>query len=136
MIHHVKNGRLDQLRLQDRGYHLDDGLVREHDGSLRDGVDIARKMKAAQVLQEVFLKDPQAPEIFNTLVREAQILDVLDDLIQSAGDGITVATGIFAVKRVKDGDTFLAFFEITLHHCQFVEVCQKREIPMFISHFH
>ena len=136
MIHHVKNSRLDQRRLQNRSHHLDDRLIREHDGSLGDGIDVTRKMKTAQVLQEIFLKDSQAPEILNTLVREAQILDVLNDLIQSAGDGITVAAGIFTVKRIKDGDAFLAFFEIALHHCQFVEVCQKREIPMFISHFH
>ena len=68
MIEYVQDSRFDQLRFHDRRNHLEHGLAGEHDGSLRNRPDAARKMEPRQVFEEIFPENAQGAEIFDIFI--------------------------------------------------------------------
>ena len=63
------------------------------------------------------------------LLGEAEVFDIVDDLLQPGGDGKAVAVWIVAVKGVED-HSFIGVLgiKITLHHGQFIEIRQQRQV--------
>ena len=51
---------------------------------------------------------------------EIQVLNIVNDLVKSRADGITIAARIVTVKHIEYNRLMLTFFIITLHHCQFI----------------
>ena len=60
---------------------------------------------------------------------DMEVFDVFDDLLQAGGDGKAVAVRIVAVKSVED-HSFIGILgiKITLHHGQFIEIRQQRQV--------
>ena len=58
-----------------------------------------------------------------------KVLNILDDLLQAGGNGVSAVTGITAVKGVED-DGFIAVLmpEIALHHSELVEVGHQSQV--------
>ena len=84
-------------------------------------------------VEEIIGKDPQAAEIINVIRGEMQVADIINDLLQSAADGIAAVAGICTVECVEDDDLVGGIFEITLHHGQLIEVGHDREVTIFNS---
>ena len=61
---------------------------------LRNGVNIACKAEFIEIAQKVLLKHIQASQVFNVAVIKMQVLNVLNDLLQSGTDGKAVAVGM------------------------------------------
>ena len=59
-------------------------------------------------------------DMVHIFVGEIQVLNIVNDLVKSRADGITIAAGIVTVKHIEYNRLMLTFFIITLHHCQFI----------------
>ena len=125
VVDDIEQGRLHQLRLHDGGNDLDQRFPWEDDGSLRNRIDITGKAEVAEIFQEVFLEYPQASQVLNVAAVKTQVPDVFNHLLQPGADGKAIAVGIGAVEHVKDyGLVGVLFLKISLHHGQFIQVCQ------------
>ena len=101
----------------------------EHEGALRDGVDVAGEFEVRQIVEEVGIKNAQTPQIFNVLAGKMQILHIADQLLDAAHDGIAAPEGIGAVEGVEDNRAvLLLILEVALHHCQLVQVGEKGQV--------
>src|SRR5699024_9740213 len=78
---------LDKLGLDGRGSYGEDGLPREDGGALRHGPDVSGEAEVPQVVQKLLAEAALAPQEFDVLLGEAEILDIVDDLLQPRGDG-------------------------------------------------
>ena len=117
VIDDIEQRCLDELGLHNGGNDLDKGFPGENHGTLRNGVNIACKAEFIEIAQKVLLKHIQASQVFNVAVIKMQVLNVLNDLLQSSTDGKAVAVGIGPVKHVEyNGFVGVLFFEIPLHH--------------------
>ena len=124
----------DELSLNGRGANSDDGLLGEHRSALRNGPDIAGKLKIRQIIQEFLAKQIAATQIFNILRIKPQLLNVLDDLLQTSRNGKAAAIGTTAVEKVKIRDAVLvALFKIAMCHGQLIEVAEHGQIDLIIN---
>ena len=128
VIQNVEDGCLHKLGLHDGGNHLQDGLLGEDDRPLGDGVDISRKVEAAQIVEEILAEHAKAAQIVHVLVCEIQIFYVLNDLVQARADGVASVVGVLAEEHIEDDGLVLSFFVISLHHGKLVEVRQQGQI--------
>ena len=58
--------------------------------------------------------------VMKTEYRAVSYTHLVNDLVKSRADGITIAAGIVTVKHIEYNRLMLPFFIITLHHCQFI----------------
>ena len=85
---------LEQLALDDRPAHADQGLVRKDHGPFRDGVDVRGQAQGAEVIEEGALEERlavvagQGREVAERSGFEAEIVQPVDDRLQSAGHRI------------------------------------------------
>ena len=90
---------------------------------------IAGEFEHLQIIQELLLKNIQSCKVSNVLVGEMQVFDVFDHLLQSRTDRIAAVLRVGPVKHVEnDGLVHARILKVSLHHCQFVQICQKREV--------
>ena len=54
-----------------------------------------------------------------------QVLNIVDHLFKTCGNGVTALTGIAPVERIKDHCLGVLGFEIALHHGQLIQVCKQ-----------
>lgn len=129
---------LDELGLDGLGPDDDHGLTGKHRGSLRHGVDVAGEMEVLQIGQKFLAEKVPAPQIGNVLRREVQILNIIDQLLQTSGDGKAAAIRHPAEKDVKVGDMILVTaFKVAIAHGQLVKVAEHGHVQLFLSfHFH
>ena len=59
-----------------------------------------------------------------------QVFDIIDDLFQATGDGITVTAGILAVEHIKNHHLVVIFQEVSLHHSQLIQVSHQSQISL------
>ena len=59
MIDDIQDRCLNKLRFHNRSNHFQKRLLRKYDGSLRDGIDITTEVETAQIMKEVFFKNPK-----------------------------------------------------------------------------
>ena len=124
----------DELSLNGRGPNGDDGLLGEHRSALGNCPDIAGKLKIRQIGQEFLAKQIAATQIFNILRIKPQLLNVLDDLLQTSRNGKAAAIGTTAVEKVKIRDAVLvALFKIAMCHGQLIEVAEHGQIDLIIN---
>ena len=127
MVYDSQNGRLYKLGFHNRRDDLEKGFPRKDDRTLGNRIDVAGKPEAAQVLQEILVKQLQASQIIDIFFLKGQVSDIVDDLVEAGCDGEAAAGGILPVKDVEDYSFIVLVFEITLHHGQFVEVRQQSQ---------
>ena len=65
---------------------------------------------------------------------EVQVLDVVDQLLQTCGDGEAAAIGHLAEKHVEIGDAVLAAgFKVAVAHGQLIKVAEHGHIQLLIG---
>ena len=129
VVDDVQERRLHQLRLEDGRGHADQRLAREHDGALRHGVHVAVEFKVAKLVQEVLVEDAQAPQVAQRLLVEAQVLQILDQLLQARHDRVVGGGVLAAIEHVKGRKVVPhAGLEVAVHHRQLVEIRHHRQI--------
>ena len=93
--------RFDELRFDCGRAHGHDRFARKNRRSLRDCVDIAGKAEGFQIFEEFFVKNLFGTQIGDVFLREFQIFDILDDLVESCGDREASAVGNIPEKNVE-----------------------------------
>ena len=120
---------LQQLGLDGGSPDGENGLVGEDGGSLGNGVNIAGELKVCQIVQELLVKHLPVPEVLDVLLVEVEVLDVVNDLLQTGGDGIAALVGHAAEIQVKVGDAVLVSgLEIAIAHGELIEVAQHGHV--------
>ena len=122
---------LDKLGLDGRGSYGEDGLPREDGGALRHGPDVAGEAEVPQVVQKLLAEAALAPQEFDVLLGEAEILDIVDDLLQPRGDGEAAPVGHAAEEHVEIAD--LVGVPLGL---EVVEVAEQGIVHVFLHLFH
>ena len=85
-------------------------------------------MKTAQIMEKVFAENAKPSQIIYIFIGEIQVFDIVDHLFQPCADGISIITRVGAEKHIKDHFLVLPFDVISLHHGQFIQVCQQSQI--------
>jgi hypothetical protein len=131
-IQDIEQGRLDELALQERPLHANERFVRKHDRSLGDGIHVARPAQRTQVIEKrrlekgLTIRPIERGEIGEIVFFEGEILEILDRVIEAAGDRETTTKWIIPKRQVKDGfPLFRARLPIPIRHRELVEVREK-----------
>ena len=136
MVQDQQDIGLDKLRLDGGRTHRQDRLLREDGRTLRHGVDVAREAEALQIPQKALVEQLASAQIFDVLGGEVQILDILDDLLQTGRDGEAAVVRHVAVKDVKIADLILhPADEVAVAHGQLVKIAEHGHIQRFVD-FH
>ncbi len=125
---------LDQLGLQDRALHAQQGLVREDHGALGHGVDPTRKAHRAQVREEGRLEQRLAVaagdrrQVRQVGGVEAQPLEELDRRLDATRDRVRAAERVAPEGQVEDRLALgLAGLPVAVGHGQLVQVREQRQ---------
>ena len=126
--------RLHELRLNGGCAHRDERLTREHGRALRHGPDVAGEAEVFQVVQKCLAEQLPAAQIGNVLVGEVQVLDVVDDLLETGGDGVAAVVRHAAEEHIKIRDAVLhAVLKITVAHRQLIEIAEHGHVERFVG---
>ena len=137
MVEGDQKQRLDELGLDGRALHDDDGLVGENGRALGHSPDIAVEFKAAQIVEELLGEAALAPQVFDVLFAEVKVIHYLTELLQARGNGKAAAVGYLAEEHVEHAHLVgVAFFEIAGRHGQLVEIHQKRQVACVVDICH
>ena len=104
MVEHQQDVSLDELRLDGGSTDDEDGFSGEDSGAFGDGPDVAGELEVLQVVQKFFDEAALGTEVFDVLVGEGQVLDVVHHLFQTCGDGETTLVRDGAEEHIKVGD--------------------------------
>ena len=85
-------------------------------------------METSQIRKKFFLKDIETSQIVNIIIRETQILDVIDQLFKTTGNRIGTAAWVCSVENIKHNGIIVTAEKITLHHGKFIQVGHHRQI--------
>ena len=126
--------RLNELGLNGRCPDGDNRLIGEDRRALGDGPDIAGELKVRQILQKFLAEHIPAAQVLDVLRTEVQVLNILDDLLQTCRNGKSAAIGALPEEQVKIGNTVaVTGGKITLTHGQLIIVTQHGEIQLVID---
>ena len=128
MIDDVQKSRLNQLRFHDGRDDLDQRLSWKNHGSLRDRIEVSGEMEMQKVFQKALVKCPGGAQIGDVFFVKGKPLHIIDQLVQAGTDRVSSVIRIGAVERVKHNLRIASGFEISLHHCQFIKICEKRQL--------
>ena len=97
---------------------------------------VAGEAEVPQIVQKLLAEQVPATEIGDVLLGEVQVLDVVDQLLQTCRDGEAAAIGHLAEKHVEIGDALLAAgLKVAVAHGQLIEVTEHGHVQLFLS-FH
>ena len=71
-------------------------------------------------MKKIFAEDAQPSQIIHIFIGEIQILDVIDDLLQSGHDRIAALVRVVTEEHVKDDSLVFLCLKIALHHGQLI----------------
>ena len=124
---------LNQLGLNGRGADGDNRLLGENGGSFGNSPDIAGKREIRQIFQKFLAEQVPAPQVGDILGIKMEILNILDDLLQTRGNGVAAAIGALAEEYIKIADAVLiALRKVAVAHGQFIEVTEHRQVQFFV----
>lgn len=136
MVQDQQNIGFDQLRLDRRRTHREDGLLGEDGRALRDGENVAREAEALKIFEEALVEELSAAQVGDVLRGEMKVLNVFDDLLQTGGDGKAAIVRHVAVKHVEIADLILhPADKVAVAHRQFIEIAEHRHVQSFVD-FH
>ena len=129
MIYLREDCRLDKLRVNQIRDNRHERLVRIHDCTFGESVNVSAKMKVLEAVQEFFAENFLSAQIFNVFRAELHILHVLDNLLKSGENCEAARVGIAPIKYVERHASILAaLHEITVRHCHFVKIHHHADI--------
>ena len=135
MVQAQQGEGLDELGLDGGRPDRQDRLPGEDGRPLGDGPDIAGKPEIPQVVQEFLGEESLAPEVLDVLLGEAEVLHIVDELVQPRADGKSAVVRHVPEKDVKIGDAVLIpGLQIAVPHGQLVEVTEKAQVQLFLFH--
>ena len=103
---------------------------------ITEGNDTMAAENVCSIGQKVLAEGVLAPEKFNVLLVEAQVLNVLDDLLQAGGNGKAAPVGHGAEKNVEVADLIRhAGLKIAVGHGELVEIAEQGIIHGIFFHF-
>ena len=120
---------LDELGLDDRAAHRDDGLAGEDDLAFGNGPHVTFKFEIAEIVQKALGETTAALQIGNILLGKAQILQILHHLLHAGHNGVTAVVGDLAEKHIEICDGIChAVFKIAVGHGQLIKVGEHRQV--------
>ena len=126
--------RLHELRLDGGRAHRDERLAREHGRALRHGPDVAGEAEVFQIVQKCLAEQLPAAQIGNVLVGEVQVLNVIDDLLETGGDGVAAVVGHAAEEYIEVGDAILhVVVEIAVAHRQLIKIAEHGHVQRLVG---
>ena len=136
MVHAQQQIRLNKLRLNGRRADGYDRLPGENGRSLRHRPDVAGEFKIGKIVQEILVKALPLPQVRDILRVKMQLLNILDDLLQTGRDGKPAPVGAAAEKQVKIRYAVgIAVGKIPRAHGQLVKIAEHCQIQ-FVAHNH
>ena len=136
MVHAQQQIRLHQLRLNGGRADGDDRLPGENWRSLRHRPDVAGEFEIRKIVQEILAEALPFPQVRDILRVKMQLLNILDDLLQTGRDGKPAPVGAAAEKQVKIRYAVgIAVGKIPRAHGQLVKIAEHRQIQ-FVAHNH
>ena len=128
---------LHQLGLDQGAPDGDDRLVGEDWGPLRNGPDVAAEPEVPEVLEKPFPKASPAPEVVQVLLGKAEVLEVLDYLLQPRADGKSPRLRHPAEEEVKDHVAVpRPALQVAVGHGKLVKIRQHGKISLLIQLIH
>ena len=136
MIQRQQDEGFNKLRFRRGGSHRHDRFIGKDRRSFGNSPDIAVEGKILQIGEEFFIKDPFFPQKRDIFLIETEIFNIVDDLLQTGGNGESAAIGDLTEKHIEISDlVFPAVFIVTVGHGQFIIVA-KHCIIIFLFHLH
>ena len=124
--------RLHQLRLNDRAADGNNRLVGEDRGALLHRPDVALEVEVCKVIQKLLVKNLLGTKVCDVLLGEAQVLQIVHQLLQACKDGKAAPVGDVAEKHIKDRHSVLhPVEEVAVRHGEFVVVGQHCQVSFF-----
>ena len=125
---------LDKLCLNGRCTDRDNRLIGENGRTLGNRPDIAGKLEICEVGKEFLAEHIAAAEIVDILRSKVQILNILNNLLQTCRNGEAAAVGTFPEEQVKVGNAVtVACGKIALAHGQLIVVAEHGEIQFIVD---
>ena len=136
MVHGQKRERFKQLRLDRGRAHDDHRLFREDGRALGHGVNVAAEVEVCKIVEEFLAEDTSPAQVVDVLLVEVQILDIVDQLLQTRRDGKAAFIGHLPEEHVEGRQVpLVGFEEVAVRHCQLIEVHDHRDVPS-VAHAH
>ena len=136
MVHGQKRERFKQLRLDRGRAHDDHRLFREDGRALGHGVNVAAEVEVCKIVEEFLAEDTSPAQVVDVLLVEVQILDIVDQLVKTGGNGVPASVRHRAEINVEIGNAILEpCFQVTVAHGQLVKVAEHGHIELLIG-FH
>ena len=133
MVQSEEDEGLHKLGLNGGGPDGEDGLARKDGGALGHGPDVAGEAKAAEIVQEGFAEAFLSAEVFQILFVKAEVLDIVDDLLQPGCDGKAAPVWNGAEEHVEIADLVAqAGLEIAVAHGQLVKITEHGVVEMLL----
>ena len=91
-------------------------------------------MEVRKIVQKLLAENTAGTEICDILLVKVQILDIVDQLVETGGDGVTAAVRHGAEVNVEIGNAILEpGFQVTIAHGQLVKVTEHGHIQLLIG---
>ncbi len=135
---HQQHEGLDELGLNGGGADGEDGLPGEDGSALRHRPDVAGEAEGAQIVQKVLAEAALGPQVGDVLLGEAQVLDIVDDLLQTGRNGKAAPVGHIAEEDIEVADAGRSYpgLKVAVAHGQFVKIAQECVVHVFLHLFH
>ena len=134
VVYREQQEGLDKLGLDGGRPDGEEGLPGEDGGALGHRPDVAGEPEVLQILQKALAEAALAPQIGDVLLVEAEPLHIVDDLLQTGGDGEAAAVRHVAEKDVEIADLLgvARRLEVAVAHGQFIEITEQGVVHMFL----
>ncbi len=134
-IDDIEQRRFQDLALDDGAGHPYQRFVGENQRAFGDGVDIAGEAQVAEIIDEAEIEEGlsivagQGGQVGQFVFVEVKILEIIDDIGQSAGNAETAVEGILPEEEMEDRLAFVDLvFPIAVGHCQLVKVGEENRV--------
>ena len=125
-VEDVDKAGFDQLRLRKRRGHPNDRFVSKEDGAFRHGIDVAGEAQTREVIEESIRKPIVLPEPIDLFVRELQVLEKVERLLQSCRHEEASARWKPTHEELEYSRICLAMVQVRLKHVQLIQIGQQR----------
>ena len=129
MVDREQHHGFDELRLDDRPTHRHNGFVRKYRCAFRHRPDVAGKPEGPQILEKRLVEQLFAAQISDVSVGEAQVLQILHQLLHPRHDGQPSVVRDAAEKHVEICDfVHVAGLKEPVSHGQLVKIGQHGQV--------
>ena len=130
----VDQERLEKLRLDYGGGHLEHGLSGEGDGALVHRPHAPGEPKLLQIREEVAVEALSSPKVRNVAARESESFEVLQDIGQAGKHKVGAVGRVRPEEEAEGGVGRHSALPVGLSHRQLVEVGEQGRGELFSTH--